>query len=195
MAFTVNKNPVFTDSMQFMNLSLDLLAKNLMDNDFKYLPEEFSGAFLKLVKEKGVYPHEYMSSFKKFSENRLPDRSKFFSSLKDECISEKYYQRANNVWNAFKMKTLGDYHNLYLKADVLLLADVFEKFIKTCLNYDKLGPCHYFGSPGLAWDAMLKMTKIELELISHIVMHLFIEKGLRGGISLLKNIVKQVINT
>ena len=143
MAFTVNKNLVFIDSMQFMNLSLDLLAKNLMDNDFKYLPEEFSGAFLKLVKEKGVYPHEYMGSFKKFSENRLPDRSKFFSSLKDECISEKYYQRTNNVWNAFKMKTLGDDHNLYLKTDVLLLADVFEKFIKTCLKL-VLGPWSLF---------------------------------------------------
>ena len=121
--------------MQFVNLSLDLLAKNLMDNDFKYLSEEFSGAFLKLVKEKGVYPYEYMDSFKKFSENKLSDKSNFFSSLKDECISEKDYQRANNVWNALKMKTVGDYDDLYLKTDILLLADVLEKFMKTCLDY------------------------------------------------------------
>ena len=81
------------------------------------------------------------------------------------------------------MKTMGDYHDLYLKTDVLLLAYVFKKFIKTCLNYYGLYPCHYFSSPGLSWDAMLKMTGVELELISDIDMHLFIEKGMRGGIS------------
>ena len=81
------------------------------------------------------------------------------------------------------MKTMGDYHDLYLKTDVLLLTDVFEKFIKTCLNYYGLDLCHYFSSPGLSWDAMLKMTGIELELISNIDVHLFIEKGMRGGIS------------
>ena len=71
---------------------------------------------------------------------------------------------------------------MYLKADVLLLADVFEKFIKTCLEYNKLDPCHYFSSPRLSFDAILKMTGVELELISDIDMHLFIEKGMRGGI-------------
>ena len=76
MAFTINKNLVFIDSMQFMNSSLDSLVKNLSDNDFQYLSEEFSGDLLKLVKEKGVYPFEYMNSFKKFSENKLPDRCK-----------------------------------------------------------------------------------------------------------------------
>ena len=77
--------------MQFMNCSLGLLVNNLTDNDFKYLPKEFNGDLLKLVKEKGMYPYEYMNSFKNFSENKLPDTSKFFSSLKDECISEKDY--------------------------------------------------------------------------------------------------------
>ena len=79
------------------------------------------------------------------------------------------------------MKTLGEYHDLYLKTDVLLLVDVFEKFINTCLNYFGLDPCYYFSSPGLSWDAMLKMTKVELELIIDIDMHLFIEKGEKGG--------------
>ena len=97
MAFTINKDLVFIGSMQFMNLNLDFLTKNLMDNDFKYLPEEFSGKFLGLVKEKGVYPYEYMDSFKKFSKDKLPDKSKFFSSLKDECITKKEYESANNV--------------------------------------------------------------------------------------------------
>ena len=92
MAFTVNKNLVFIDSMQFMNLGLDSLVKNLSDNDFQYLSEKFSGKFLELVKQKGVYPYEYMDNFKKFYEDKLPDKSKFFSSLKDECISEKDYE-------------------------------------------------------------------------------------------------------
>ena len=115
--------------MQFMNSSLDSLVKNLSDNDFKYLSEEFIGEFLELVKQKGVYPYEYMDSFKIFSEIKLPDMSKFFSSLKDVCISEKDYLKADNIWNVFKMNTMGDYHDLYLKTDALLLADVFETFI------------------------------------------------------------------
>ena len=182
--------------MQFMNSSLDSLVKNLSDNDFKYLSEEFSGELLELVKEKGVYPYEYKDSFKKFSEDKLTDECKFFSSLKDECISEKDYQRIKNIWNVFKMNSLRDYHDLYLKTDVLLLADVFGKFIKICLDYYGLDPCHYFSSPGLSWNAMLKMTGIELELISDIDMHLFLEKGMRGVFHiLLKDIVKQIINT
>ena len=132
MAFTINKNLVFIDSMQFMNSSLDSLANNLSDNGFKYLPEEFSGEFLELVKQKGVYPYEYMDSFKKFSEDKLPDRPNFFSSLKDVYISEKDYLKPVDVWNMFKLNTMGDYHGLYLKTNVLLLADAFEKFISTC---------------------------------------------------------------
>ena len=114
--------------------------------------------------------------------NCLIKVSKFFSSLKDKCISKKEYDRAINVWNVFKIKILDEYH-LYLKTYVLLLADTFEKFIKTCLDYYGLDPCHYFSPPGLTWDAILKMTGVELELISDIDKHLFIEKGMRGGVS------------
>ena len=165
-----------------MNFSLDSLIKNLSDHNSKYLSEEFNGEFLRLIKQKGVYPYEYMNSFK-FSENKPPDRSKFFSSLKNECIGEKDYLKANNIWNVFKMNTMGDHHDLYLKKHVLLLADVFEKFVSTCLDYYGFYPCHYFSSPELSSDAMLKMTGIELDLISDNVMHLFIEKRMRGGIS------------
>ena len=78
---------------------------------------------------------------------------------------------------------MGDYHDHYLKKDVLLLADVFEKFIDTCLKFYKLDPCHYFSSPGLSWDAMLKMTGVRLEKIVDIDIYLSIEKALRRGIS------------
>ena len=182
MAFTIKRNLVFIDSMQFMKSSLDSLVKNLIDKDFKYLSEEFSGKLLKLIKEKGVYPYEYMDSFKKFSEDKLPKKCQFFSSLKDKYVSEKEFSRAINVWNTFKMKTLGDYHDLYLKTGVLLLADVFGKFIKKCLNYHGLNPCHYFSAPRLSWDAMLKLAGVKLELINDIDMHLFVKKGMRGGI-------------
>ena len=102
---------------------------------------------------------------------------------KDQDISEKDYGKVIKVWNSFEIKHLGEYHALYLKTDVLLLCDVFEKFVKTCLDYYRLDPCHYFSSPGLSWDAMLKMTGVRLHLISDVNMHLFIEKGMRGGIS------------
>ena len=81
------------------------------------------------------------------------------------------------------MKSLGDYHDLYLKTDVLLLAEVFEEFVQTCLNYYGLDPCHYFSAPGFCCDALLKMAGVKLELISDIDMHLFTGKGMRGGIS------------
>ena len=95
--------------------------------------------------------------------DKFSDRSKFFSFIKNECISEKDNFKSADVWNVFKINTMGDYHDLYLKTNVLLLADVFEKFIKACLDYYELDPCHYFSSPGLSWDIMLKMTKIELD--------------------------------
>ena len=128
MAFTINKNLVFIDSMKFMNSSLDTLIKNLSDNNFKHLSQEFTGEYLKLVKRKRVYPHDYMDSIKTFSNEKLPNRCKFFSSLKDECLSQKDYLHVTDVWIMFKMRTMCDYHDLYLKTDFLLLADIFEKF-------------------------------------------------------------------
>ena len=108
MAFTINKNLVFIDSMQVVNSSLSKLVKNLTDNDFKYLSQKFSGDLLELVKQKVVYPYEYMDNFEKFSEDKLPDRCEFFSSLKNKCISEKNYSHTLDVWNKFNMKSLGD---------------------------------------------------------------------------------------
>ena len=109
MAFTTDKNLVFIDSMPFMNSSLYALVKNFSDNDFKYLSQEFSGGILELVKQKVVYPYEYMDSFEKFFEHKLPDRCKFFSSLKDECISEKDFVHAIGVWNVFKLNARSDF--------------------------------------------------------------------------------------
>ena len=134
-----------------------------------------------------------MDSFKRFDEEKLPDKKCFYSSVKDGTtdddgekldghISDEDYFSCKKIWNKFNMKNIGDYHNHYLKKDVLLLADAFEKCIDTCLKFYKLDSCHYFSSPGLSWDAILKMTGEKLEKISDIEMFLFIEKGLRGGI-------------
>ena len=136
-----------------------------------------------MVKQKGVYPYEYFSRFKRFEESKLPDIDCFFSSLKNCGISEKEYQSACDVWKVFGFKNLGQYHDLYLKTNVLLLCDVFEKFVGLCLKDYGLDPCHYFSSPGLSWNAMLKMTGVQLEKVGNIDVHLFLEKGMRGGVS------------
>ena len=157
------------------------------------------------MKQRDSYPYEYMDSCKRFSEEEIPDKECFYSSVKDETtgdngknlyghISIEDYLTSKKIWNKFNMKNMVDYHYHYLKKSVLWLADVFEKFIDTCLKSYKLDPCHYFSSPGLSWDAMLKMTGVRLEKISDIDMYLFIEKGLRGGISYIAKRYSQLNN-
>ena len=159
---------------------------NPIYDQLKYTSEIFKCDKLNLMARKGVYPYDYMDSFDKFN-SQLPSKEDFYSILNDKDISKEDYEHVQNVWNTFNLKNMGQYHDLYLKSDILLLADVFENFRKTCLEYYKLDPCHYFTSPGLSWDAMLKMTDIKLELMTDVDMFQFIEKGLRGGISYIAN--------
>ena len=176
-----------------MNSSLEKLVKNLSDNDFKYLTEEFGSKNLELLKQKDAYPYEYMDSFKRFSEEKLPDKKCFYSSVKDGTtgdngkkldghINDEDYLTCKKIWNEFNMKNMGDYHDHYLKKDVLLLADVFKKFINTCLKFCKRYPSHYFSSPGLTWKCNVENDCVKLKNISDIDMYLFIEKRLRGNI-------------
>ena len=183
MAFMLGNNLTFIDSFQFMSSGLDKLVSNLPKDDQIYTSQVFKGKRLKLMSQKGVYPYDFMDSFEKFNQTELPTKDQFYSILNDQHITDDEYKHAKKVWKAFKIKTMGEYHNLYLGSDMLLLADVFESFRKTCLQYCKLDPCHYFTSPGLSWDAMLKMTNIKLELMTDIDMFQFIEKGMRGGVS------------
>ena len=180
--------------MQFMNSRLEKLVNNLLDNDFKYLTEKLGSKNVELLKQKDAYPYEYMDSLKRFGEEKLPDKKSFYSSVKDGTtgdngkkldahINDENYLTCKKILNEFNIENMGDYHDHYLKKDVSLLADIFEKCIDACLKFYKLDPCHYFSSPGLSWDAMLKMTGVKLEKISDIDKYLFIEKGLRGGIS------------
>ena len=138
MAFTINTNLVFIDKIQFINSNLDALVTNLSDNDFKFWSQELISNLLELIKQKGAYPHEYIDSFKRFFDDKPADES--FSSLKDECINEKDYLHAIDVCIMLKRKTMSDYHDLYLKTEVLLLTDVSVKFIPMWLKYYGLDP-------------------------------------------------------
>ena len=186
MAFMLGNHLTFIDIFQFMSSSLDKLVSNMPIEDFKYTSQEFKSKKLDLMTSKGVYPYDYMDSFDKFNE-QLPSKKEFYSILNDEPITNEAYQHAKKVWKTFNLSNMGEYHDLYLKSDVLLLSDVFEHLRKTCLQYYKLDPCHYFSSPGLSFDSMLKMTNIKLELMTDIDMYQFIEKGMRGGISYIAN--------
>ena len=187
MAFMLGNHLTFIDSFQFMSSSLDKLVSNLPAEALKYTNQNFRGKKFNLMTRKGIYPYDFMDSFEKFNKTEIPTKEEFYSILNNEHITDDDYKHAQKVWNTFQLQTMGEYHNLYLKSDIVLLADVFENFRKTCLQYYKLDPCHYFTSPGLSWDAMLKMTNIQLELMTNIDMFQFIEKGMRGGISYIAN--------
>ncbi|XP_015510307.2 uncharacterized protein LOC107217324 [Neodiprion lecontei] len=178
----------FIDSFRFMNLSLEELASNLQE--LKIVKSEFSPITdekLKLLTRKGVFPYEYLDALEKLDESKLPPKGKFYSVLNSSDVSDKDYKHAETVWKEFGIQTLGKYSDLYLKTDVLLLADVFENFRHSCLEAYGLDPAHYYTAPGLTWDAMLKYTKIELPLMTDIDMVTFIEKGIRGGVSQCSN--------
>ena len=170
MSFSINKKLSFIDSFQFLISSLDSFHKNKLD----------------LVKQKGFYPCEYMSDFKKFKEE-LPSKEKCYSLLTGKKISDKEYEHVLKVCNKFQMKTTKDHHGLYLKCGILLSADVLEKFRNNSLK--KFGLCtgHYLSAPALSWGAMLNMTKVEIELVTDPDMYIVFEKIMRGGFSYISN--------
>ena len=146
----------FIDSAQFLLAPLDKLVAANRPEAFQitaqYEPNE---ARRKLIMRKGVYPYEYMDSWARFEETQLPPKEAFHRKLSDENINEADYAHAQQVWTTFGCKTLGDYSNLYCRTDVLLLADVFKTFRRTCQKQYGLDPAHYYTSPGLSWDALL----------------------------------------
>ena len=161
MSFAINNKLSFIDSFQFLNSSLDSLVKRLKN----YLSEKIDNNVLDLVKQKEFCPFEYM--IKK--------------------ISVKEYEHVLNVWEKFEMKNGERLSRLSLICDFLLLADAFEKFRKNSLKNYGLSPSHYLSALGLRWDAMLKMTKIKIELVSDPDMYIFFEKGTRCGIFYISN--------
>ena len=135
-----------------------------------------------LLLRKGVYPYEYMDSWEKFNETSLPSKEDFYSNLNMEDIDDIDYRHGNNVFKGFKLENLGDYNDLYVQSDTLLLADVFNNFRDMCIKKYELEPAHFLSLPGLAWQACLKKTNIELELLADYDMLLMVEEGIRGRI-------------
>ena len=134
-----------------------------------------------LLLRKGVYPYEYMDSWKRFKEESLPDKESFYSELNKEHITDEDYAHAQKVWNTFNIKNLGEYHDLYVQSDTALLADVFDNFRDKCIEIYRVDPAHFLTAPGLAWQACLKKTEVELELLTDNDMLNMFEKGIRGG--------------
>ena len=176
----------FLDSFKFMASSLESLVGNLGLEKLIQTKKEF-GEKVKLISRKGIYLYDYMNGIKKFSEEKLPPKEEFFSKLNDCNISDEDFDHAQRIWKEFGIKNLGEYHDLYLKSDVLLLADVFEEFRNVCMENYSLDPAWYYTSPGLSWDALLKHSGVKLELLTDPDILLLFEKGIRGGISMISN--------
>ena len=162
------------------------ISKKSINDLIKKFPNTYN--FLKgdnnkfvLLLGKGVYPYEYMDSWERFNESSLPSKKDFCSELNLEGISVKDYEHAKKVFKEY-CKNMGDYCDLYVQTDTFLLADVFENFTDMCLKIYGLDPSYFYSAPGLAWQACLKKTNVELELLTDNDMLLMVEKGTRGGI-------------
>ena len=151
-------------------------CKNNYEKDFnKELIKRFSSTHefcngdldeFAMLLRKGVYPYEYTDNWEKFSEISLPNKESFYSSLNMVNIDDIDYRDGNNVFKKFKLKNLGEYHDLHVQSDTLLLADVFESFRNTCIKVHELDPAYFFSLPGLAWQACLQKTTVKLELLT-----------------------------
>ena len=187
---TKTKKPIkfqlrFVDSFKFMSSGLASLADNLPDDKFINLEKRFTGEQLEMAKRKGVFPYDYFDSIEKLKEKTYPKEKEFDSLLTGKGISHEEYEFGLKAYNVYGFENLKDYLEIYNEIDTLLLADIFENFRSVCLENYKIDPAYYYTSPGLFWDAMLKETKVELELLSDIDMYKFFKRMIRGGISMI----------
>ena len=151
------------------------------------LKREFGEENYQLLTKKGIYPYDYFDNTKKYNEQKLPNKEEFFNKINNKNISDDDYTHAKNVFEKFKCKNLLDYSILYLKTDICHLSDVFQKFSDFAYETYNLDPRHSYKLPGFSWEAMLELTKIELELISDPDMYLFLMDNIKGGISVCNN--------
>ena len=160
------------------NFNKDLIQR--FANTYEFCNGDLN-KFISLLR-KGVYPYEYMDSWQRFDETSLPDKEAFYSNLNVEDITDVDCRHGKTVFEYLINKNLGDYHDLYVQSDKLLLADVFENFRNMSIEVYELDPAHFLSAPGLAWQACLKKTEVKLELLTDVDMLLMVEKGIRGGI-------------
>jgi hypothetical protein len=179
----------FIDSFQFMASSLEKLVTNLYDKDDKFKNfssmKQYFNDQMNLLCQKGHYPYEWMDDVSKMDHVGLPPKDSFYSKLSQTTLSDNDYKHAQHVYETLNCQTFRDYHLTYLKTDVLLLADVFEHFRKTCYSYYSLDPANYISAPGLAWDAMLLKTGVHLELIHDLHVLDIMERQKKGGLTFL----------
>ena len=191
LTLTIGSTLVFKDSYQFMSLSLERLAIELLQSGkerFAHIHKNFSrypDEQIDLLLRKGIYPYEYMDDWEKLNEPQLPTIEMFFNSLTQNHCDPTDYAHAKKCWEIFECKTMNDYQDLYLKLDVIILADIFENFRKFSLKHYRLDPAHFVSAPQLSWDAMLLHTSCELELISDPEIFNLIDRGIRGGVAMI----------
>lgn len=183
-------NFVLLDSMMFLNASLDNLVSRLKNSDgewsqkFKLMQQFFGDEDGQLLSQKGTYCYDYVTSFKQFNEKQLPTKDKFFNVLTEKNITDEEYEYADFVFNRF-CDSLGSYHDLYLKVDTILLADVMENFRSIAISNYSLDPAHYITLSGYTWSCALKYTGTILEQLCDVEMYEFFEAGIRGGVSMI----------
>ena len=161
--------------MASLSQSIDKVSEIDRKISYAALIEKFSKTYqlcnkglnkFALLLRKGVYPYEYMDSWKRFKEESLPDKESFYSELNNEHITDEDYAHAQKVWDTFKIKNLGEYHDLYVQSDTALLSDVFENFRDKCIEIHELDPALVLSAPGLAWQACLKKDQSWIRIIN-----------------------------
>ena len=181
------KHLTFKDSMLFLkspdnSASLEKLVSDLVDEDFVFMKKYF-GNHYELLSRKGIFPYEWFTDEQKMSYPQLPAKEDFKSKLTNTTISDDDYLHAQNVWHTFNCTKFENYHDIYLICDVLLLSDVMEKFRATSMQFFNLDPLHHCSLPSFGWQCMLKQTKVKLDYVYDVNMHLMLEDGIRGGVS------------
>ena len=178
----------FKDSYQFLQCSLSTLVENLLkkgDENFKNLRRFVLNKEMRaLLMRKGVFPYSYFSSMSILEHTQLPSRYFFWNDLDDKEIMSDDYEHALQVWHVFQCQTFRDYLHLYLLCDVLHLSDIFESFRDKCVDDFQLDPAHYFSRPHFTFFAFLRHSGIQLELLTDVNQYFFLEKGIRGGLSM-----------
>ena len=175
------------------NSTLAELFPILYEN-FKIKWKELPEKAFEMLTRKGVYPYAYMDSLDKFKENQLPSKEAFFNDLTKKHISDEDFEFVHQLWETFNLKNLGELHDLYMETDTLLLADVFQNYRQVIMKNYGLDPTHFYTAPALSWSAGLKFTKAKLEIPEDIDMHIFLDRGLRGGISMVSNHIARANN-
>ena len=174
----------FIDSIKFMSSSLDSLVNNLSRGDHEFWGfESYNDCQRELLIRKGIYPYEYMDSWDRFKETSLPSIERFYSNLNMSGVSDGDCEHACSIWQEFGIRNIGEHHDLYLRTDVVLLANVFKSFRRVCLENYGLDPSHFYTAPGLVWKACLKKTGVSLKLLLDPDMLPMFERGIRGGIT------------